>query len=140
MVWACSSSLLEEKNQANYTKEAEFDEEGEEDCKAFMAWVDPKANNQQLLSSGFIVIYDKSSCLVASKAYGKVLVKARMMQNKLFPVDLTRVETCALIVQKEEVTVLWHRRYGHININNLKMLQQEKMVKGVPVLGKLDIY
>ncbi|KAK8514772.1 hypothetical protein V6N12_057668 [Hibiscus sabdariffa] len=75
----------------------------------------------------------------ASKASGKVLVKASMTQNKLFPVDLTRVETCALIAQKEEVTALWHRRYGHININNLKMLQQKEMVKGMPVLGTLDI-
>ncbi|KAL4318116.1 hypothetical protein GQ457_18G020990 [Hibiscus cannabinus] len=189
--------------------------EGEEDCKAFMAWVDSKANNQQvwfldsgcshhmtgnksllseldesykktvrlgdskqlqvegkgtvamqnnhgkinhlynvlyvsnlsqnllsvgqLLSRGFTVTFDKSSCLVASKASGKVLVKASMTQNKLFPVDLTRVETCALIAQKEEVTALWHRRYGHININNLKMLQQKEMVKGMPVLGTLDI-
>ncbi|KAL4377627.1 hypothetical protein GQ457_02G041370 [Hibiscus cannabinus] len=203
------------QNQANYTEEAEFDEEGEEDCKAFMAWVDSKANNQQvwfldsgcshhmtgnisllseldesykktvrlgdskqlqvegkgivamqnnhgkinhlynvlyvpnlsqnllsvgqLLSRGFTVTFDKSSCLVASKASGKVLVKASMTQNKLFPVDLTRVETCALIAQKEEVTALWHRRYGHININNLKMLQQKEMVKGMPVLGTLDI-
>ncbi|KAL4335590.1 hypothetical protein GQ457_07G002370 [Hibiscus cannabinus] len=123
------------QNQANYTEEAEFDEEGEEDCKAFMAWVDSKANNQQVwfLDSGY------SHHMTASKAYGKVLVKASMTQNKLFPVDLTRVETCALIAQKEEVTALWHRRYGHININNLKMLQQKEMVKGMLVLGTLDI-
>ena len=94
----------------------------------------------QLLSNGFIVTFDKSSCLVASKASGKVLVEASMTQNKLFPVDLTRVETCALIAQKEEVTALWLRRYGHVNINNLKMLQQKEMVKGMPMLGTLDIY
>ena len=55
-----------------------------------------------------------------------------MEKNKSFPIVFKYVENVALRMEDVEEAWLWHRRFGHLNFNSLKMLCQRKMVQGLP--------
>lgn len=40
----------------------------------------------------------------------------------------------ALKAQICDESWLWHRRFGHLNFHNLKLLHQKKMVEGLPTI------
>ncbi|RVW99105.1 putative mitochondrial protein [Vitis vinifera] len=55
-----------------------------------------------------------------------------MEKNRSFPIVFKYVENVALRMEDVEEAWLWHRRFGHLNFNSLKMLCQRKMVQGLP--------
>lgn len=52
----------------------------------------------------------------------------------MFPLDLCGVERLNLAMNKQDVSELWHRRFGHLNYRSLKLLARRKMVHGLPEL------
>ncbi|KAK2981110.1 hypothetical protein RJ640_021164 [Escallonia rubra] len=42
--------------------------------------------------------------------------------------------------KEKNETSLWHLRYGHLNINGLKLLSQNEMVLGLPKIESIDMY
>ena len=52
---------------------------------------------------------------------------------KLFAVTQLREEACFNSFM-EDPARLWHRRYGHLSVNGLNILQQKGMVRGLPCL------
>ena len=42
-----------------------------------------------------------------------------------------------LMTQKAELSHLWHRRYGHLNMRALKYLFDNGMVAGIPKIGEI---
>ncbi|XP_038685787.1 uncharacterized protein LOC119985569 [Tripterygium wilfordii] len=65
------------------------------------------------------------------KKSGHTIVNVRMTENKMFPLEVSSVQGQALVVGKENDSTLWHLRYGHLNINGLKLLSQKGMVLGL---------
>ncbi|RVW71220.1 Retrovirus-related Pol polyprotein from transposon TNT 1-94 [Vitis vinifera] len=55
-----------------------------------------------------------------------------MEKNRSFPIVFKYAENVALRMEDVEEAWLWHRRFGHLNFNSLKMLYQRKMVQGLP--------
>jgi len=47
------------------------------------------------------------------------------------------VKRYAMIASGDSETRLWHLRYGHLNINELKLLSRKEMVFGLPKLDDL---
>ena len=54
-----------------------------------------------------------------------------MAQNKIFPLRMP-VEQKVAVSSIVEDTTLWLHRYGHLNLNSLKVLKQRNMVNGMP--------
>ena len=56
------------------------------------------------------------------------------MTNKLFPLDMPNIHSTnfCFSTKLNSQSWLWHYRYGHLNFGELKMLQQKKMVTGLP--------
>jgi hypothetical protein len=52
----------------------------------------------------------------------------------LYKLDVTRGTHQALTSTTMSTEELWHRRYGHLNQNDLVLLQKKLMVEGLPVL------
>ena len=55
-----------------------------------------------------------------------------MEKNRSFPIVFKYAENVALRMEDVEEAWLWHRRFGYLNFNSLKMLCQRKMVQGLP--------
>jgi transposase InsO family protein len=58
-------------------------------------------------------------------------MSAKMASNKLYPI-IAEAKLACLQTECEDVTYLWHCRYGHLNYKSLKILQQKNMVRGLP--------
>lgn len=54
-----------------------------------------------------------------------------MTNHRLFPLVAEDVKY-AHVAQEEDVSNLWHKKYGHVNSKTLKRLFEEKLVLGLP--------
>ena len=87
----------------------------------------------QLVEHGYKLHFENNECTIYDKEQRRNLVKKiKMEKNRSFPIVFKYVENVALRMEDVEEAWLWHRRFGHLNFNSLKMLCQRKMVQGLP--------
>ena len=91
----------------------------------------------QLMISGYKVVFDGDSCVVNDKKSGQIIANVHMTQNKMFPLDVSNVVSKALVVRENNEAKLWHLRFGHLNVNGLRLLRQKEMVVGLLEIGEL---
>ena len=61
-----------------------------------------------------------------------------MIQNKMFSLEISSIDRHALTAYVKSESLLWHLRYGHLNINGLKLLNQKDMVNGLLKIDSFD--
>ena len=88
----------------------------------------------QLQEKGLTVLIQQGKCKIFHPKKG-LIIETKMTQNKMCVV-LTRCPPsrgtkCFSSLTTDQAT-LWHRRYGHLSWNGLIVLQQKKMVEGLP--------
>lgn len=88
--------------------------------------------------SGYSISFDDGSCTIKNKKSGKTIAKVPMTNNKIFPLEVSMVEKCVMVTSGDNETRLWYLRYGHLNVNGLKLLSQKEMVFGLPKVENLD--
>lgn len=91
----------------------------------------------QLIKSGYTVVFRDNCCKIIETSTSNILVEVKMTDNKLFPLLTTDVKEKVLTVQENNLTDLWHWRFGHLSETSLKVLSQKKMVSGLPEIGEL---
>lgn len=88
----------------------------------------------QLLSKGYSVTFKGNSCIIMDDQTKEHIVSIPRTVNNMFPLDITKVGRLNLAVNKQSVSELWHRRFGHLNYRSLRFLVQKKLVYGMPEL------
>ena len=58
------------------------------------------------------------------------IAKTLVTQNNMFPFDISNAGSNAIFVKGKNEANLWHLRYGHLQINGLKLLRQKDMEVG----------
>jgi transposase InsO family protein len=91
----------------------------------------------QLIRSGYTVVFCGDCCKIIETNTSNILAEVKMTDNKLFPLLITDVKERILTVQENNLTELWHWRFGHLSESSLKILSQKKMVSGLPEMGEL---
>ena len=71
-------------------------------------------------------------CIVKEKGTGLVIIKIKMVDNRMFPLRFDETEELSLLSKEENTSQLWHLRYGHVNFAGLKLLKERNMVDGLP--------
>ena len=56
----------------------------------------------------------------------------------MFPLEISSIDRHALATYVKSESLLWHLRYGYLNINGLKLLNQKDMVNGLPKIDSFD--
>lgn len=57
----------------------------------------------------------------------------------MFPLEVSKVEQALMVSKKNlDESKLWHLQYGHLNMNGLRLLSQNKMVHGLPNIGSAE--
>ena len=80
----------------------------------------------QLGKTGKTTEFSGSGCKIKSKS-GTVVASARSVGN-LYYLNIAQCEQVHVVDQtKEDV---WHRRYGHLNVQSLRKLARENLVEG----------
>lgn len=90
----------------------------------------------QLMRSGHRVVFDDDTCSIINKKSGQPMAIVQMTQNQVFPLDVTK-DYKALTVSCDNEARLWHLRYGHLNVNGLRLLSRKEMVFGLPNIGEV---
>ncbi|XP_060179691.1 uncharacterized protein LOC132609635 [Lycium barbarum] len=87
----------------------------------------------QLYENGYDVSIKHGICRIQDSNHG-LIVEAKMTTNKLFPLDMQNIGSAnfRFSTKLNSQAWLWHYRYRHLNFGGLKMLQQKKMVSGLP--------
>ena len=78
--------------------------------------------------------------MICDKKSKEVVVKIVMGRNKMFPLDLSGSVSKALTVKGDDDAKLLHLRYGHLNMQGLKLLSSKDMVQRLPKIGDLELY
>ena len=84
----------------------------------------------QLMTSGYSILFDDGFCTIKDKKSGQIIAKVPMASNKMFPLEVSMVEKCAMVASGDSDTRLWHLHFGHL-------LSQKEMVFGLPKLENL---
>jgi hypothetical protein len=73
----------------------------------------------------------KNHTLTLLDTHGAMIAKVTMIKNKIFLLNIeTDIPKCLKTCVKDE-TWFWLKRLGHVNFNSLKMMTQNKMLKGI---------
>ncbi|KAL6347263.1 hypothetical protein AAG906_013699 [Vitis piasezkii] len=84
----------------------------------------------QLVEHGYKLHFEDNECTIYDKEHRRNLVKKiKMEKNRSFPIVFKYAENVALRMEDVEEAWLWHRRFGYLNFNSLKMLCQRNMVQ-----------
>ncbi|XP_077246040.1 uncharacterized protein LOC143885879 [Tasmannia lanceolata] len=89
-------------------------------------------NVGQLIQKGYLVLFHDDVCEIKSRKSEKFIIKIHMAENKMFPLELSCLDDCALVANVNNDSRLWHLRYGHLHFNGMKLLSHKSMVAGLP--------
>ena len=68
-----------------------------------------------------------------------LIYSIEMIENKIFPLMFSKLDVNAFNVSCSN-DMIWHRRYGHLNLVGLKLLHKEKMTTDFSgVIGERDL-
>ena len=87
----------------------------------------------QMVEHGYFLVFgDYLVDIFDDKTFENLLARVQMTSNRCFPMTLEYGNEVARRATVEETTWNWHRRFGHLNFQSLKSLQQKEMVYGLP--------
>lgn len=93
----------------------------------------------QLASSGYLVEFEGDSCTIKDRHTGCQLVNIQKTKNNTFPLEIGRVGNIYVAVNACENYLLWYEHYGHLNLKDMKLLNQRRMVHGLPEIKCWDL-
>ena len=65
-------------------------------------------------------------------------MKVERARNRLYILNLDRVDPVCLMSSMEDSAWRWHARYGHLNFQALRQLGQKEMVRGLPCVDHVE--
>jgi len=80
------------------------------------------------------VEFGKFGCIVKDVQDHYRVVSTGTRVGGLYRLDVTVKRHVALTSTETSTAELWHHRYGHLNYNDLSLLQRKSMVEGLPVM------
>ena len=103
----------------------------------------------ELVQKGYNVLFEDDVCTIMDKPPNKqCIAEVNMTRNRMFPLrmraDLKNEEKIAAVTQEafqskpKDDNWLWHLRFGHLNFGGLILLNRKGMVRGLPLIEKLD--
>ncbi|KAL3699493.1 hypothetical protein R1sor_017515 [Riccia sorocarpa] len=88
----------------------------------------------QAADKGFDTVYSKDTCRLVTTR-GEVVISG-MRHQGLYRLDIKAVSSQANIASSarshETDLMLWHHRLGHVNLESIRRMKNEKMIDGLP--------
>jgi transposase InsO family protein len=91
----------------------------------------------QLLKKGLKVVMQKGTCKIFHPMKG-LIVHTHMITNRMFVMLAEQHNDACLQVTQEDLTGLWHRRFGHLHQKGLQCLEHKQMVEGMPKIKETN--
>ncbi|GAA0187368.1 hypothetical protein LIER_34656 [Lithospermum erythrorhizon] len=90
----------------------------------------------QLQEKGLTLMFGQDTCKVYHPTKG-LIIQTQMKSNRMFTIctkidHSMEIEKKCLQTTSNNLSRLWHQRYGHLSYKGLHTLQEKKMVQGLP--------
>lgn len=92
----------------------------------------------QLILGGYTVLFDKKECCIKDQQTWHTLANIHMIKNRMFSLKVASADSLSMVVNNDKDSTKWHLRYGHLNIQGIKLLSQKRMVYGLPHIAKIS--
>lgn len=92
----------------------------------------------QLILRGYDIHFKHGSCEIKDMN-NRTLGTVHMTSNKMFPLRFQEDNLLSFKVTNLDASLLWHKRYGHMNFGSLTYMSKQEMVKGLPNIDKVDL-
>ncbi|KAJ4789254.1 polyprotein [Rhynchospora pubera] len=93
----------------------------------------------QMMDNGYTISFKGDNCRISDAETDQTMAIVKKTMNNLFPLEIEKVKEKALAAKEVSPSELWHLRYGHLNMNGLRLLNQKKMVIGLPDIGDIGL-
>lgn len=92
----------------------------------------------QLMNSGYMVEFAEGVCTIRDAASKERIAHVNMTSHRLFPLEADDVGNANVAMRAEELSDLWHKRFGHLNQKSLRSLCNLEMVTGFPSISTIE--
>jgi len=87
----------------------------------------------QLDEVGYKIIVDDGVMTIREPGW-KLLARIRRSANRLYVLNINIAQPVALASRTQEEARRWHSRLGHVNMNTLRKMVREEIVRGLPAI------
>jgi hypothetical protein len=89
----------------------------------------------QLQEAGCSILLQRGRCQIHD-SNGELVANIKTSGNRMFQLitEVTGDQTC-FQTSNQDLSWLWHYRFGHLNFSGLKTLQKKEMVRGLPQIN-----
>jgi hypothetical protein len=96
----------------------------------------------QLMEHDYALHFEGCTYIIYDEGREKlVVVEVKMAPNRSFPLTFKYAKDMALKASLLCESWLWHKRFGHLNFQSLKLLHQKNTVQGLPIISeKNEVY
>lgn len=96
----------------------------------------------QLQEKGLAVLIKENQCKIYHPTKG-LIIQSNMTSNRMFVLVSNKQSDNKLVMclqtdDTQDLSQLWHRRYGHLSYSGLKSLKNKEMVKGLPCFAETE--
>eukprot|EP00253_Pinus_taeda_P009124 PITA_09124 len=83
------------------------------------------------------VEFFKTHCVI--KDCRNEIVATGMRVGSLYRLDAKSISKQAMVAGESTTEQLWHQRFGHLNLQDLMLLQKKGMVEGLPIFRNIQL-
>jgi hypothetical protein len=83
------------------------------------------------------VEFFKSNCYIKDLLDGTKTIAIGFQTGGLYKLNVRPAPVRALTIVSLNTKDIWHQRFGHINYNDLLLLQKKELVRDIPMLKKV---
>lgn len=84
------------------------------------------------MMAGYKVEFSEVKCAIKDKVSNVQIARIQMTTHRLSSLNADDIGSAHVAQGEEDLSMLWHRRYGYLNQKGLQLLSLEHMVVGLP--------
>lgn len=89
------------------------------------------------MESWHSILFEGNSCAIKDETTKETIIEVKMTTNKLFSLQISVVKERVMMIKELNHFELWYLRYKHLNINDLRLLNQKQMVYNLFEVNKI---
>lgn len=92
----------------------------------------------QLMGSGYSVEFAGGECIIKDATTRAKIARVCITSHRPFPLEVNDVGAANVAHKGEELSTLWHKRYGHLNQKSLKDLSEKQIVSSLSLISSAE--
>ncbi|KAJ0086209.1 hypothetical protein Patl1_07938 [Pistacia atlantica] len=90
----------------------------------------------QLVDQGYNVVFNENGCEILKEGNGTLVATGKKV-GRLFALTMLHFSSTKMD-SSPNVTILWHKRMGHCNLQRLKDMSMKKLATGSPTISYIE--